>query len=129
MIEEEFPDVILLKGDGNLWWTGATNMGVGYALAQADQDDYILTLNDDTIVISAYLQTLLDAALNHPNSLIGSISVSNEDESTVVDAGVRINWLTAKYTNLAEGREYNDILDAGSLLQKVDVSDFIGAKV
>ncbi len=104
MIEEEFPDVILLKGDGNLWWTGATNLGVEYALTQAGQDDYILTLNDDTIVISAYLQTLLDAALNHPNSLIGSISVSSEDESTVVDAGVRINWLTAKYINLADGR-------------------------
>lgn len=121
MINEAFSDVILLKGDGNLWWTGATNMGMAYALAQADQDDYILTLNDDTMVSPTYLQSLLDAALNHPNSLIGSISVSNEDELTVVDAGVRINWLTAKYTNLAEGREYNDILDAGSLIQKIDV--------
>ena len=121
MINEAFSDVILLKGDGNLWWTGATNMGIAYALAQADQDDYILTLNDDTMVSPTYLQSLLDAALNHPSSLIGSIAVSNEDELTVVDAGVRINWLTAKYTNLAEGREYNDILDAGSLLQKVDV--------
>lgn len=27
MIEKEFSDVILLKGDGNLWWTGATNLG------------------------------------------------------------------------------------------------------
>ena len=121
MIKEEFSEVILLKGDGNLWWTGATNMGMAYALAQADQDDYILTLNDDTMVSSTYLQSLLDAALNHPSSLIGSIAVSNEDELTVIDAGVRINWLTAKYTNLAEGREYNDILDAGSLIQEVDV--------
>lgn len=121
MIQKEFPEIILLHGDGNLWWTGATNLGVEYALTQADQGDYILTLNDDTIVRPTYLQTLLDSALNCPNSLIGSISISNLDESTVVDAGVRINWLTAKYTNLAEGREYNDILDAGSLLQKVDV--------
>ncbi len=121
MIEEEFPDVILLKGDGNLWWTGATNLGVKYALAQTDQDDYILTLNDDTMVRSDYLQSLFDAALNHPNSLIGSISVSNEDESTVIDAGVRINWLTAKYTNLAGGRRYKDILHESSSIQKVVV--------
>jgi GT2 family glycosyltransferase len=121
MIEKEFPDVILLKGDGNLWWAGATNLGVEYALSQADQDDYILTLNDDIMVRPTYLQTLLDAALNYPNSLIGSISVSNEDESTVVDAGVRINWLIAKYTNLAGGRRYKDILHESSSIQKVDV--------
>jgi len=121
MIEKEFSDVILLKGDGNLWWTGATNLGVEYALSQANQDDYILTLNDDTIVRPDYLQILLDSSQNHTNSLIGSISISSLDESTVVDAGVRINWLTAKYTNLADGGGYNDILREGSLIQKVDV--------
>jgi len=121
MVREEFPDVILLKGGGNLWWTGATNLGVEYVLTQADQDDYVLTLNDDTIVRSDYLQILLDSALKHPDSLVGSISVSNEDESTVVDAGVRINWLTAKYTNLARGRRYKDILHESSSIQKVDV--------
>lgn len=121
MIKGEFPDVILLKGDGNLWWTGATNMGVEYALAQSGQDDYILTLNNDTVVHRDYIQTLLSSASKHPRSLIGSISVSDEDESIVVDAGVRINWLTAKYTNLAEGRRYKDILRAGLSFQKVDV--------
>ena len=121
MIEKEFSDATLLKGDGNLWWTGATNIGVEYALSRAEQGDYILTLNDDTMVTSDYLQTLLDSALQHPNSLIGSISVSSLNESTVVDAGVRINWLTAKYINLAEGRRYKDILRTGPLAQKVDV--------
>ena len=121
MIEKEFSDVILLKGDGNLWWTGATNLGVEYALSQANQDDYILTLNDDTIVRPDYLQILLGSSQNHTNSLIGSISISSLDESTVVDAGVRINWLTAKYTNLADGGGYNDILREGSLIPKVDV--------
>jgi GT2 family glycosyltransferase len=68
MIEEGFPDVILLKGDDNLWWTGDTNIGVEYALEQADHDDYIYLhcMYDDTIVRPAYLQTLLDTALNHP---------------------------------------------------------------
>ena len=121
MIEVEFPEIILLHGDGNLWWTGATNMGVRYALAKVNQGDYILTLNDDTTFRSDYLKALLDTTLKHPKSLIGSISISNIDESTVIDAGVHINWLTAKYTNMAKGRNYNDILRDDSLLQKVDV--------
>ena len=121
MINEAFSDVILLKGDGNLWWAAATNLGVEYALSQAAQNDYILTFNNDTLVRRDYIQTLLNSSSRNPRSLIGSISVSDEDESTVVDAGIRINWLTAKYTNLAGDRSYNDILREGSLIQKVDV--------
>ena len=121
MIQKHFPEVVLLHGDGNLWWTGATNLGIEYILTRAKHDGYILTLNNDTVVRSNYIQTLLYSASKYPRSLIGSIFVSDEDESVVVDAGVRVNWVTAKYENLAEGRVYNDILHAGSLIQKVDV--------
>lgn len=121
MIKEEFSEVILLEGDGNLWWTGATNLGVEYALSQASQNDYILTFNNDTVVRADYLQCLFGCALNYPKSLIGSIYINEIEESTVVDAGVRINWLTAKYTNLAKGRGYKEILRADLLIQKVDV--------
>lgn len=38
-----------------------------------------------------------------------------------MDAGVHINWLTGKYANMAEGRQYKDILAAGSLIHQVDV--------
>jgi len=45
-IKLAFPDVKILNGDGNLWWTGAINMGVEFALSQ--DFDYLLTrLNDD----------------------------------------------------------------------------------
>lgn len=109
MIQKEYSEVMLLHGDANPWWTGATNLEVEYTLSQVDQNDYILTFNNDTVVRSDYIQTLLNSASKHQRGLIGSISVSNEDESTVVDAGVRINWLTAKYANLAKGRGYKDV--------------------
>ena len=121
MIGNEFPDVVLLRGDGNLWWTGATNLGVEFSLAEASPSDYILTLNNDTVVRSDYLQTLLNSASEYPKSLIGSITVSDEDESIVIDAGVQINWLTAKYTNLAGTGSYNKLLSKGPSIHKVDV--------
>jgi GT2 family glycosyltransferase len=121
MIKKEFSEVILLKGDGNLWWTGATNLGVEFALEHAEQSGYILTLNNDVTVRMDYLQCLFDSASNHPNSLIGSIFINNLEETTVVDAGIYINWLTAKYTILGKGRGYNEILKAGSLMKEVDV--------
>jgi GT2 family glycosyltransferase len=90
-------------------------------LTNGDEGDYILTLNDDTVVCPDYLQTLLDAAGKHPNSLIGSIAVSSEDESTVVDGGVYVNWLTAKYTNRGKGSKYADLLGEGITTHAVDV--------
>ena len=27
-VQAGYPDTIVLKGDGNLWWAGATNLGV-----------------------------------------------------------------------------------------------------
>jgi len=28
LLAEEFPEVHVIQGDGNLWWTAATNLGV-----------------------------------------------------------------------------------------------------
>jgi GT2 family glycosyltransferase len=70
MIKKEFQEVIVLKGDGNLWWSGGTNMGVIYA--QKVGADYVLTINDDVEVRDDYIQSLVDVASEHPKSLIGS---------------------------------------------------------
>lgn len=45
-IAENHPSIHLLKGDGNLWWTGAINMGAKYALNTLSVD-YVLLWNDD----------------------------------------------------------------------------------
>lgn len=44
----EFPDVHILHGDGNLWWSGAINVGVQYALKHGA--DAVVWLNDDNRV-------------------------------------------------------------------------------
>ena len=43
MLRTMFPSVIVLTGNGNLFWTAATNLGIRYALAQGAT--HILTLN------------------------------------------------------------------------------------
>jgi GT2 family glycosyltransferase len=45
-IAENYPDVHLLKGDGNLWWSGAINRGAKYAVEQL-HSDVLLLWNDD----------------------------------------------------------------------------------
>ena len=104
MIHQEFPEVIVLRGDGNLWWTEATNWGVRYAREHQDkrQENFVLTLNDDTLVAPNYLQTMLDAYQNYKPCLIGSPSVDSRNPEKLVYAGSAFELYTAGGRDLAE---------------------------
>lgn len=55
----EFPDVQILNGDGNLWWSGAINKGVEYALDHGA--DAIIWLNDDNHVEPRTLSQMVES--------------------------------------------------------------------
>jgi GT2 family glycosyltransferase len=68
-IELNFPDVTVLEGDGKLWWSGGTNMGVSYALEHGA--DYILTINDDVTMEPDFLTHLVAVARQDPQYIVG----------------------------------------------------------
>ncbi len=104
MINQAFPSVIVLKGDGNLWWTEATNWGIRYAQKTQDkrQENFVLTLNDDTRVAPDYLQTMLDAYRKHKPCLIGSVSVDSDNPEKLEYAGASFELYTAGGRHLSE---------------------------
>lgn len=97
MIASEFPEVILLRGDGNLWWTRATNLGVQYALERGAA--YIMTLNDDTIATVTFLAEMQAVAADRPFALLGALAV-DADTGEIVYAGEQINWKTGTTVSL-----------------------------
>jgi GT2 family glycosyltransferase len=99
-IRHDYPEVTLLKGDGNLWWTGATNLGARYALEHCRKDDYILTLNNDTCVPAGYLEAMISLARRAPKALIGSIARDDSRRDVVVDEGLKIHWFSAKFSKI-----------------------------
>lgn len=103
MIKAEFPEVVVLAGTGSLWWAGATNLGIQYALDRmpADADHFVLTLNDDTQVPPDYLTSLVDAWQSNKPCVVGSISVDIHQPDQLLYAGTRLNWFTARFTDLA----------------------------
>ncbi|MFO0838119.1 MAG: glycosyltransferase family 2 protein [Phycisphaerae bacterium] len=68
-LELNFPDVIVVRGDGNLWWSGGTNAGVRYALEHGA--DYILTINDDCVMDPEFLTHMVDIARRDPKYIVG----------------------------------------------------------
>lgn len=58
-IKANYPQTIVLTGDGNLWWSGAINEGSIYALEVLDTD-YILWWNNDITMSKDYMVKLYD---------------------------------------------------------------------
>lgn len=75
-IRTNYPMIELIIGDGNLWWAGATNKGVEYALK--NNYDYVLTINQDAEVAPDYLEKFVAYAQRFPNKLIGSVILEED---------------------------------------------------
>ena len=97
LITDRFKEVQLLRGDGSLWWTGATNVGIRHALQSALADDAVLVINDDVEVDADYLQTLHRSWSTTPKALIGSLVVDITAPEVIVDGGRLMNRWTAKF--------------------------------
>ncbi len=70
-IREKFPKVEIIKGDGNLWYTAGTNLGIKTALEY--EPDYILAINDDSVFDEKFLQRMIQCAEKHPQSVVGAL--------------------------------------------------------
>ena len=104
MVREKYPDTILLQGDGNLWWSGATNEGIKHALTHATDTDFILLLNNDLEVGSTFIEKIVGVAHNNPRSLVGSVVVNIVTPDIIINGGVSINWWTAHRQILNRGQ-------------------------
>lgn len=70
-ISNNYKDIHLLKGDGNLWWSGSINMGARYAI-ETFNSDYLFLLNDDAIIKEDYFVNLEFELISKGNCIIGS---------------------------------------------------------
>ncbi len=89
-ITEQYPNVIILPGDGNLWWTGAMKLGMEYAHQQ--NADYIIWLNDDCNVPSRMINALLSFANNHFKGIIGGQGINKNSPHNILFGGKIKTW-------------------------------------
>jgi GT2 family glycosyltransferase len=80
-----------------LWWSGATNLGVTWALFH--QATHVLTLNNDTIAAGDFIEKMLFWAEQSPSALLGAFAVDAETMEPVY-GGEIINWKTGGFTSL-----------------------------
>jgi GT2 family glycosyltransferase len=67
----EFPDVIRLPGTNDLWWAGATNLGIRDALRRGAQT--IMLLNNDCYLLTDTLERLIKHHQGSPDAIIAPV--------------------------------------------------------
>ncbi len=107
-LRRHFPHVHVLEGNGELWWAGGTNKGVRWALQQ--RFDYVLTINNDTLVDPDFLGHLVETAEANPHSLVGSRIHFLDEPSRVWSVGGFTNWGPGFILNLCEHSAHEDDL-------------------
>lgn len=109
MIRDKFPEVVIIHGDGNLWWTGSINKGIKFVLDFCNTEDFILVLNNDLVVPPNYITSIKKASQLFPKALIGSLVAEINSEDIIVSGGIQIDWKTAKWINLNSGLSRNSL--------------------
>lgn len=79
-------EVIILRGDGNLWWCGSVRMGVDYILNLSKPGDFIVIQNDDTYMQPDYLQVLMDESVRHGRMVLGTPNVDFESNQLIYNS-------------------------------------------
>ena len=96
-LKNEYRDMIYLESDSNRGFSGGCNIGILYALHK--EYDYIMLLNNDTIVDPNFLDELIVASEKHKEySILGGKAYYYEDKKRIHMAGAKLNWLKGNYT-------------------------------
>ncbi len=91
------PYVHVLRGDGNLWWSGGINMGVRYAIDALKADYIILWNNDITIEPNYFIQLVKIWSQTDENIIIGSKILVHEKPDLIWAMGGYFNPYNGKY--------------------------------
>jgi GT2 family glycosyltransferase len=116
-ISNRYPEIVILNTSENTWWSEATNIGVKYAIEK--QFDYVLTINNDSKPSPTLLQSLINTAKSHPNSLIGS-RVMFENNKTIWAIGVNVNFAQYPFLKL---NQYGEVFTKENTQKQVIETD------
>ncbi|MBD0261869.1 MAG: glycosyltransferase family 2 protein [Tolypothrix sp. Co-bin9] len=114
LVKASYPQVTILKGNGNLFWVGG--MRLAFAEAMQRDYDYYLWLNDDTILESKTFERLLTiheklSKEGHKNSiLVGTTQDALTGKASYGGAVKSCKWYSNKY----------EFLGSTQLLQECD---------
>jgi GT2 family glycosyltransferase len=87
-----YPDVNVVRGDGNLWWGGAINAGCEYAMEAGART--LILLNNDNVALSGNLLTELVRLLSERGGCVGATQLMEgpDGQLSILGYGGILDW-------------------------------------
>ena len=117
-IAEAFPDVQILKGDGDLWCNGSFNFAIERCLEEGSE--LFLLLNNDNVIAPDALDCLVETYQSSNMPIVGSLVGYLHKLEVVSYAGKLIDWKKGQNILIHNGMKIKDIKH-----EVIDV-DFLG---
>jgi GT2 family glycosyltransferase len=133
-VKVRFPEVNILRGDGNLWWTGAMHMGVEHIMRYAKESDFILSLNNDVVFGTDFIYSLVKISEQHDRAIVGSMEKDYSNREEILYTGEWLNWDGYKFDvqrslpddPFVEVNKHVNVLPGRGLLIPIEVFNKIG---
>ncbi|MDJ0744591.1 MAG: glycosyltransferase family 2 protein [Xenococcaceae cyanobacterium MO_167.B27] len=122
-INSSYPDVTVLPGDGNLWWTGAIKKGMQYAYEQGAE--YFIWLNDDCYPLENAIVKLIEISKSGHNLIVGGQSLDPDTKEPsyggIVAKGTKIQHINAhdKLTQECDGLAGNFVCISSKIINSI----------
>ena len=118
-VKANYPAAVVLRGDGEHWWTGSLEKAISYCLARGC--DYIVSINADVLISPTTVHQLLEVSRAHENAIVASLVVDINNPEEILWAGSffkRVHALVPIYSH-----QY--VMKAGNSIKKLPSSPYL----
>lgn len=123
-IKKNYPEVIVLQGDGNLWYSGSINLGIKYALTKLNCD-FVQIWENDIIPADGYFDHMQSIMENsNINTLLSSKLVYKNQPEIIHSMGGIFDPRTGKKVLIARNQE-----DGPGYQEPLEIDWFSGQQV
>mgnify|MGYP000061763854 FL=1 len=108
IIENEYPDVVLIRHSKNKGFAGGVNSGIKYAIEQST--DYVALLNNDAVADKQWLESLMKFLQTNQNVGIATSKICDAEKTHLDSTGDQYTIWGLPYPR-GRGEEYSDKYD------------------
>jgi GT2 family glycosyltransferase len=121
MVLSYFPDSVILRGYGSLWWAGSLSLGDKWLRKQLLKlEDGVLIINDDTEVGPDFIENGISLLSCNSRTAFLSFCYDSLIKTKLVDKGTKVNWHNLSFTPASLPSDINCLSTRGLFMSLED---------
>lgn len=125
MVLSYFPETVVIKGDGNLWWAGALQKGYEWLIKNAKDSDFCLIINDDVFFEQDFLAIGVNRLKRLKKTLLLATTYSLQT-GELLERGIHFDFKKLTFSKANTSDEVNCLSTRGLFLKVEDFKNIGG---